>query len=59
MDTGWTTDPDVSAPERMMVIRSRKLGRILMGTCQYIDGESEGFWFLTVTGTRFHLSGKW
>jgi hypothetical protein len=59
MDTGWTQDPDVSCPDRTLLIRSKSLWRIVIGTCRYLDEPTDGFWFLSVPGIRLHLTGKW
>lgn len=61
MDSGWSKEPDaVSDPNRAIVIKSRRIGRIVVGTVErFMEPLEPGFWFFSISGTNIHLSGKW
>lgn len=45
---------------RSIMIKSRTFfNNVTVGSCHYCDDMNEGFWFINVIGTRFHVSGKW
>lgn len=56
MELNWSldaaSDPDVSDLDRMMVIKSRKLGPVVWGSCHLLHEPSQGFWFVHVEGCR-------